>query len=102
MLKPLPEPMRKGITFPEFHTPFQSLIAGEDGTLWVQRLNPDKAGRIHVRYFQQRGVFIGRKSQNAYVWESHLWVRLAVDKLYCLKEKDSGYKELVVYNMRWE
>jgi len=24
------------------------------------------------------------------------------DRLYCVKEKESGYKELVVYKMRWE
>lgn len=101
-LKPLPEPMRKVITFPEFHTPFQSLIAGEDGTLWVQTFEPGQGpGEFMFDIFNKEGVFIGRKSLNAYVWESHLWVRLAGNKLYCLKEKESGFKELIVYNIKW-
>jgi len=100
-LKPLPEPMRKAVIFSEFHTPFQSLVAGNDGSLWVQTFERGKGpGEFMFDIFNPEGVFIGRKSLNAYVWESHLWIRLIGNKLYCLKEKDSGYKELIVYNMK--
>jgi hypothetical protein len=101
--KPLPEAMRKIAYFPEFHPPFQSLVAADDGTLFIQTFEPGQSpGEFIFDIFNQEGVFIGRKSLNVYVWENHLWARLAGQKLYCLREKDSGYKELIVYNMKWE
>jgi len=52
--------------------------------------------------FNKDGIFIARKSLNIYVWEGHLWARIRADKLYCLEEKGTGYKELVVYKMNRE
>ena len=103
ILKPFPEAMRKIAYFPEFHPPFQSLGAGEDGTLLVQTFEPGQSqGEFMFDIFNEEGVFIGRKSLNVYVWENHLWACMKSQKLYCLREKDSGYKELIVYNMNWE
>jgi hypothetical protein len=103
ILKPLPEAMRKIAYFPEFHPPFQSLVAGEDGTLLVQTFEPGQSqGEFMFDIFNEEGVFVGRKSLNVYVWENHLWACIKVQILYCLREKDSGYKELIAYNMNWE
>ena len=103
ILKPLPEGMRKVAYFPEFHPPFQSLVAGEDGTLLVQTFEPGQSqGEFMFNIFNEEGVFVGRKSLNMYVWENHLWACMKGQKLYCLREKDSGFKELIVYNMNWE
>jgi len=100
ILKPLPEALRKISYFPEFHPPFQSLVAGEDGTLLVQTFEPGQSqGEFMFDIFNEEGVFVGRKSLNVYVWENHLWACIKGQKLYCLREKDSGYKELIVYNM---
>ena len=103
ILKSSSEFMRKIAYFPEFHPPFQSLVAGEDGTLLVQTFEPGQnQGEFMFDIFDKEGVFIGRKSLNVYVWENHLWACMKGQKLYCLREKDSGYKELIVYNMNWE
>jgi hypothetical protein len=103
ILKPFSEAMRKIAYFPEFHPPFQSLVAGEDGTLLVQTFEPGQSqGEFMFDIFNEEGVFVGRKSLNVYVWENHLWACMKGQKLYCLREKDSGYKELIVYNMNWE
>lgn len=103
ILKSSSEFMRKIAYFPEFHPPFQSLVAGEDGTLLVQTFEPGQSqGEFMFDIFNEQGVFVGRKSLNMYVWENHLWACMKGQKLYCLREKDSGYKELIVYNMNWE
>jgi hypothetical protein len=103
ILKPFPEALRKIAYFPEFHPPFQSLVAGEDGTLLVQTFEPGQSqGEFMFDIFNEEGVFVGRKSLNVYVWENHLWACMKGQKFYCLREKDSGYKELIVYNMNWE
>ena len=52
--------------------------------------------------FNKEGVFIGRKSLNIWIWEVHLWARIKAGKFYVLREKESGYKELALYNMIWK
>ena len=103
ILKVFPENMRNRFYFPEFHPPFQSLAAGDDGTLLVSTFEEgNNAGELWFDIFNEEGVFIGRKSLNIWMWEGHLWARMKANKFYCLKEKDTGYKALYVYNMRWE
>jgi hypothetical protein len=31
-----------------------------------------------------------------------MWARMKAGKLYCLSEKDSGFKALYVYRMLWD
>jgi len=103
ILNPMPEFMKEAAFFPEFYSPFQSITAGEDGKLLVFTFEKGKnPGEFMVDIFNEDGVFITRKSLNIYVWEGHLWARIQSDKLYCLEEKETGYKELVVYRMNWE
>ena len=99
----MPEFMRSAAFFPEFHTPFQSIAAGEDGKLLVSTFEKgENPGEFMVDIFNEEGVFIARKNLNIYVREGHLWARIRADKLYCLEEKESGFKKLVVYKMMWE
>lgn len=103
ILKQFPENMRNMIYFPKFHPPFQSIAAGDDGKLLVSTFEEGKKpGEFMYDIFNKDGVFIGRKSLNIFVWEGHLWARIKANKFYCLKEKDTGYKALFVYNMKWE
>jgi hypothetical protein len=103
ILKVFPKNMKSMTYFPEFHPPFQSLVAGDDGKLMVstfeEGINP---GEFMFDTFNEDGVFIGRKSLNIWIWEGHLWARIRANKFYSLTEKDNGYKALYVYNMRWE
>ena len=97
------EQMRKMAYFPEFHPPIQNLVAGDDGLLLVSTFEEgENPGEFIFDIFNEEGVFIGRKGLNIWIWETHLWAKIKSNKFYCLKEKDSGFKELVVYKMKWE
>jgi len=106
-LKQFPEGMRDQMRdmlyFPESHPPIQNLVAGDDGLLLVSTFeegeNPEE---FMFDIFNEEGVFIGRKSLNIWIWEVHLWARIKAGKFYVLREKESGYKELAVYDMIWK
>lgn len=102
-LKQFPKNARDRVLFPEYHRPFQSLVAGDDGKLLVatfeEGINP---GEFMYDIFNEDGVFIGRKSLSIWIWEGHLWAQMKGNKFYSLAEKDNGYKALYVYKMEWE
>ncbi|MDH4219556.1 MAG: 6-bladed beta-propeller [Candidatus Aminicenantes bacterium] len=103
ILEPFPEDMRNMAYFPEFHPPFQSIVAAADGKLLASTYEAGNSpGEFMFDIFNEDGVFIGRKSLNIWVWEGHLWARMRTNKFYWLLEKESGYKELVAYRMKWE
>ncbi len=53
--------------------------------------------------FNPDGIFTGKMSLNNYGGRyGSLPVKVKNNLLYCLNEKESGYKELVVYEMKWE
>lgn len=55
--------------------------------------------------FNPDGVFIDRISLGNLVFESYWniqYVTARNNRLYYLKKKESGYKELVIYRMKWE
>ena len=101
-LKPLPEPLRKSVNFPDFHTPFQSLAAADDGKLFVATFEAgDRPGEYIFDIFDKDGGLMGRKSLPAVVWEGHLWATIRSGKLYSLSEKPNGFKEIVVSRFQW-
>jgi len=101
--KSMRDQMKDVLYFPKFHPPIQNLVAGDDGLLLVSTFeegeNPEE---FMFDIFNKEGVFIGRKSLNIWIWEVHLWARIKAGKFYVLREKESGYKELAVYNMIWK
>lgn len=102
-LKPLPEPMRKAVNFPESHTPFQSLAAADDGKLFVATFEAgDRPGESIFDVFAEDGGLMGRKSLPAVVWEGHLWAKILSGRLYSLREKPNGFKEIVVFRIVWK
>lgn len=91
------------LSFPKNHAPFQSLTADENGRLLVATYEPgDKPGEYLYDVFDEDGVFTARKSLNAVIWEGSLWARMKGDKFYCLQEKESGFKEIVAYRLKWD
>ena len=103
ILEKLPPPARDRILFPKFHPAFQSITAGDDGKLLVATFEEGIApGEFMFDIFNEEGVFTGRKSLRAWIWECHLWAKMIGDKFYCLEEKESGYRALIVYDMKWE
>ena len=103
ILKPWPKGMRERVYFPKFHPPLQSMIGGDDGMLLVATFEKgNNPGEFMFDIFNEEGVFIGRKSLNVFIWENRLYGQIRANKFYCLREKSSGYRELVAYNMKWE
>jgi len=98
-------PQDREITyFPDSFPPYQGFFADETRRLFVMTYEKSNypSGYIYD-IFNSKGVFIGRKSINGFKTRGgHMWVITRQNYLYGIKEKESGYKELVVYKMRWE
>jgi len=62
----------------------------------------EKPGEYMYDIFNAEGTFISKKGLNVFHDESGVYARVKDGRFYCLKEKDSGFKELVVYKMKWE
>ena len=94
--------------YPKFLPPFQRLFfTDDDGRFFVMTFEKEKNSKKYTfDIFNADGVFIGRKNMDIYVERyTNRFPLYAVAKdhrLYCLREKESGYKELVVYRMKWE
>ena len=101
LLESFPESLRAFAIFPKYHPPFQSLVAGENGILLVYTFekgkNPDE---FIADIFNQSGLLIDRMSLNIFAREGFLWARIKSNKFYYIKEKEGGYKELVVCDIR--
>lgn len=88
--------------FPDYLPPFQSFFGDDEGRLFVMTYEKgEKPGEYVFDIFNSEGVFVQRK--NLIIlnnWE--LQAKAKRGCLYCVKEKESGYNELVVYKMKWE
>lgn len=98
---------RKKMTyFPDSFPPYQSFFTDDKGGLFVMTYEKDgDSGEYIFDIFNGDGIFIGRKSLKLFfnsVTEVFLWATVKQNHLYCKYEKESGYKELVVYKMIWE
>ncbi len=101
--------MGRTISFPEFMPPFQYLFADDVGRLFIMTYEKGEEPREYIYdMFNPAGVFFSKMRLDNYGHleyfggEGPLDVRAKADRLYCIREKESGYKELVVYKMRWE
>ncbi len=84
---------------------FRELFNDDEGRLFVltheEGINP---GEYIYDIFNSEGVFVGRMSLWNYR-ELHapaFSIKAKKNHLYCLREKESGYRELVVYKMNWQ
>lgn len=103
ILKPVSAQLQKSFRFPEFHPPFQSLTAREDGKLLVATFEEgDEHGEFQFDIFDETGSFVGKKSLNVFIWEGVLWARMRADNFYSLEEKENGFKEIAVSRLKWE
>jgi hypothetical protein len=102
-LESMPGIFKKITFFPDYFPPYQSFFTDDRGRLFVMTYekgaNPDE---FITDIFSNEGVFVGRKSLNAWVWNSLLWAKIEKNFLYCLQEKENGYKKLVVFKLTWK
>ena len=105
-LLPKGDPLTDNFYFTEQWPPFRGLCADDKGRLFVLTYEAGlKAGEFMYDIFNSEGIFIGKLSlaniKNPCRPDSFT-VRAVKNHIYGLQEKDSGYKELVVYNMEWK
>jgi len=101
------EELRKKVYFPKHWPPFRYFFTDDNGRLFVMTYEKGKnLNEYEYDIFNANNVFVGRISlgniQEIPLGELELDVKARNNRLYCLREKESGYKELVVYKMKWE
>jgi hypothetical protein len=102
-LERTPDYFKKMTFFPDYFPPYQSFFSDDGGRLFVMTYEKGaNPGEFMIDIFSHEGVFVGRKSLNAWVWNSLLWAKIKKNLLYCLQEKESGYKKLVVFKLTWK
>ncbi len=96
------------VILPDYQPPFQRLFFVDDeGRLFLMTFKKSKKTREYIfDIFNSEGVFIGRIGLDAYVERFTatfpLFAKAMNNRLYCLREKENGFKEIVVYKMKWE
>jgi hypothetical protein len=104
-LEAMNERWRKMTIFPKYFPPFQGFFIDNKGRLYVMTYEKgEDSNEYIIDIFNAEGIFIGRKSLKVFfdLDEGFLWATVKLNRLYCKNEKESGFKELVVYKMRWE
>ena len=98
------ESMNTKVFIPKYWPPYHSFFADDEGRLFVKTFEEGESpGEYMYDIFNPAGIFIGRMSLNIYthlIGEKRVCARVKKKHLYCIEEKESGYKELVVYKMR--
>jgi len=97
--------MTDGIFFHKHFPAFQYFFTDDEGHLFVMMYEETENPREFMYdVFNSSGIFVSRICLDK-VREGTIYRKVAMAKnhrLYCLKEKEGGQLELVVYRMRWE
>jgi len=87
--------------------PFNTFFIDDEEQLYVMTYEKGfYEGEYIHDVFNSAGVYFSAQSLKSYGklgWELEPVLTVSKNnRLYCLSEKESGYKELVVYKMRWD
>lgn len=104
-------PFKDKIVTPRHNPPFKHLFTDDLGKLYVVTFEPgNNQGEYKTDVFDAGGVFYCQLSLKLFLnaeispsnrpWDDSVTIKN--DTLYCIQEKESGFKELVVYKMTWE
>jgi len=92
--------------FPSYMPPLNYFFTDDEGQLFVMTYEKgENPGEYIYDIFNPNGIFIGRKSLNipwAGKYFGPKYEKAKNNHLYCYREKESGFSELVVYKMNWE
>ena len=98
----------KRIYFPKYMPPYQSLFCDDEGRLFVMTFEEGpRKGEYICDIFDLECRFISRVGVGNFAnWDNIIRSQLVIiakqNRMYCIQQKDNGYKELVVYKMKWE
>ena len=83
--------------------PFQYLFTDEESRIFVMTYEKGTSPNEWIfDIFTAEGVFFGRVPIKSHMDSRQVAIRAKHNHIYSICEKESGYKELVVYKMRWE
>lgn len=98
----------ENVNYPAHKPPFQYFFADEKGRLFVVTTERNEVtGQNICDIFNRDGVLIGRKPIGWFDVVRQYWEGLRLDIvanhgcLYVLKEKDTGFKELIAFGAVW-
>ncbi|UCE41034.1 MAG: 6-bladed beta-propeller [Candidatus Aminicenantes bacterium] len=81
--------------------PFQYLFTDEEGRIFVMTYEKGQSANEWVSdIFTVEGVFVGRIPIKSRIESRQIAIEAKHNRLYSICEKESGYKELVVYSMK--
>lgn len=94
---------KKKVYMPDNMPPYQYIFSDDEGRLFVMTYEKGASPKEY-RYdiFNKNGIYIGGMNLDNYGESYPLTARSRKNFLYCMREKESGFKELVVYRTKWE
>jgi hypothetical protein len=105
---PKGNPVVERLYFPDDKPAFQFLFADENDRLFAMTSEIDQAtGQDICDIFDRDGIFVGRAPVGYFDYikaayeQTALWVVAKNGRMYVLREKDNGFKELVVSKAVW-
>lgn len=97
------------VYIPKYMPYFQYFFTDDEGRLYVVTSEIDEETGAHIcDIYNSEGIFIERKAIGYFDLIKFIYVNEPLDiiaknnRLYCMREKESGFEELLVYEMRWE
>ena len=103
-----PENMKEKISFTKYFPPFQYLFSDERGYLFVMTYEKGENPNEYIfDIFNPDGLFIGRTNLDNFGIRQFISKEAALDaltkqgRIYYIREKENGFKELVVCKMIW-
>lgn len=100
-------PLRGKLSFPEAMPAFQYIFTDDEERLFVVTSEKSAEGRNVCDIFNRDGIFIARQALGFYDLLRAIWQGRELDivakngRAFCLREKESGYKELIIYRTSW-
>lgn len=89
--------------FPQNFPPFHFFFADDEGRLFVMTYEEgENPGEHMFDIFNKDGILVGRKSMRIHHHPDGLFAIMKRGHFYCVIEKQSYYKELVTYKIKWE
>ena len=102
-LERLNEFQRQYTYFPETYPPCRSLFSDHHGGLFVVTYEPgENPGEYMVDVFNAEGAFFARVSWNILHGNTPITAFVKFERLYCVREKQNGYKQFVVEKLAWK
>ena len=97
------------IYIPKYMPCFQYFFTDDEERLYVVTSEKDsETGANICDIYNSEGILIEQKAMGYFdlIKYFYFWDPFDIiaknSRLYCIKEKESGFKELLVYQMRWE